>query len=194
MRLTRAAAPLHSFVVPLLLLIPAPVSPQHTLPPAPPPPQPQGSWERVACPFDTTAAQLPVRCGRLRVPENYWDPAGRSIEVAAMVVSAPNATDPNPVIFLNGGPGSTSVWHAERLVATPAIREIVVDRDWVFFDHRGAGRSTPAMYCPPNDDWFRRVITCRDQFLQQGVNLFQYNSVEISRDMEALRKARSEEH
>ena len=178
-----------TLIVSLLLVIPVAARAQDPVLAAPPAPQPQGTWVRVACPFDTTAAQLPVRCGRLRVPENYWEPAGRTIEVAAMVVSAPNPTDPSPVIFLNGGPGSTSVWHAERLVATPAIREIVVDRDWVFFDHRGAGRSLPAMVCPPNDDWFRRVVSCRDHFLQQGVNLFQYNSLEISRDMEALRKA-----
>jgi pimeloyl-ACP methyl ester carboxylesterase len=187
--LTRANGPLPRLLVSLLLLVPAAAWPQDTFPPAPPAPQPEGVWEGVACPFDTTQALLPVRCGRLKVPENYWEPAGRSIEVAVMIVSAPNPADPNPVIFLNGGPGSTSVWHAERLVATPAIREIVVDRDWVFFDHRGAGRSAPSMVCPPNDDWFRRVIICRDQFLREGVNLFQYNSVEISRDMEALRKA-----
>ncbi|HEU4884298.1 MAG TPA: alpha/beta fold hydrolase [Longimicrobium sp.] len=188
--LTRANGPLQRLIVSLLLLlVPAAARPQDTVPNAPPAPQPVGVWQEVACPFDTTQALLPVRCGRLKVPENYWEPAGRSIEVAVMIVSAPNPTDLNPVIFLNGGPGSTSVWHAERLVATPAIREIVVDRDWVFFDHRGAGRSVPSMVCPPNDDWFRRVTSCRDQLMRDGVNLLQYNSVEISRDMEALRKA-----
>lgn len=36
------------------------------------------SWEKVACPFDASKALLPVTCGRLRVPENYDDPKGRS--------------------------------------------------------------------------------------------------------------------
>ncbi len=35
------------------------------------PSQVQGSWEKVACPFDASKALLPVTCGRLKVPENY---------------------------------------------------------------------------------------------------------------------------
>ena len=104
--------------------------------------QVQGSWEKVACPFDASKALLSVTCGRLKVPENYDDPKGRYIEVAFMVISPERKTDPeNPVIFLSGGPGSPSLVHVETLVTTPAIREVVVDRDWVFFDQRGGGRS-----------------------------------------------------
>src|SRR6185503_18152480 len=49
--------------------------------------QVQSSWEKVACPFDVSKALLPVTCGRLKVPENYDDPKGRTIEVAVMIVS-----------------------------------------------------------------------------------------------------------
>ena len=153
------------------------------------PPRIEGSVEKVACPFDVGKALLPVECGRLKVPENY-DAPGRTIEVAYMIVRAPDNRDPqNPVIFLSGGPGSPSLVHVETLVTTPAIREIVVDRDWVFFDQRGGGRSVPQLYCQAEDDWFKRVKTCRDQLIKQGVDLSQYNSARISSDMEALRKA-----
>ena len=149
----------------------------------------QGSWAKVACPFDSTKALLPVTCGRLTVPENY-DYPGRSIEIAVMIVNPANNIDPeHPVIFLNGGPGGTSLVFAERLVTTPAIRDTVVDRDWVFFDQRGAGRSTPALYCPQGKDWFDDVKTCRDQLIKQGVDLSQYNSARSAGDIEALRKA-----
>lgn len=106
-----------------------------------------------------------------------------------MVVKAERKVDDNAVIFLNGGPGSTSLWHSERLVANPAIREIVVDRDWVFFDQRGGGRSNPALYCPPDPDYHRQITSCRDTYIKQGVNLSMYNSRQISHDMEALREA-----
>ena len=151
----------------------------------------EGSWEKVACPFDLRKALLPVTCGRLRVPENYDRPEGRAIEVAFMVVSPQRKTDAeHPVIFLSGGPGSPSLVHAERLVTTPGIRETVVDRDWVFFDQRGGGRSVPALYCAPSkEDWFEQVKACRDHFVKEGVDLSQYNSVRIASDMEALRKA-----
>lgn len=71
----------------------------------------------------------------------------------------------------------------------PHIRDVVVDRDWIFFDQRGSGRSTPSLMCEPDDDWFKQVKTCRDRFIAQGVDLSQYNSARIASDMEALRKA-----
>ena len=158
---------------------------------APPPAQVEGSWEKkIACPFDSSEALLPVTCGRLKVPENYDRPEGRAIEVAFMVVSPQRKIDPeHPVIFLSGGPGSPSLVHAERLVTTPGIRETVVDRDWVFFDQRGGGRSVPALYCPPGEeDWFEQVKACRDKFVKEGVDLSQYNSARIASDIEALRE------
>jgi pimeloyl-ACP methyl ester carboxylesterase len=147
------------------------------------------SWEKVDCLFDTKKALLPVTCGRMKVPENYDDPKSRSIEIAFMVINPQRKTDPeNAVIFLSGGPGSPSLVHVETLVTVPAIQEIVVDRDWVFFDQRGGGRSNPALRCTDEEDWFKQVKTCRDQFVKQGVDLSQYNSARISRDMEELRK------
>lgn len=153
------------------------------------PSQVEGSWQKVACPFDSTKALVPVTCGRLKVPENYDSP-GRVVEIAFMVVKARRNVDANgPVLFLNGGPGDISLFFAESLVTHPRINEVAVDRDWVFFDQRGTGRSSPALYCPPENDFFKRVKTCRDQLIQQGVDLSQYNSARIARDMEALREA-----
>jgi pimeloyl-ACP methyl ester carboxylesterase len=177
------AASLRSMFAFSLLVIPAGIWSQDTVIP-----RGKASWDRVACPFDTTKALLKVTCGRLKVPENRWDSTSRMIEVAFMRVSPERRIDDNPVIFLNGGPGSTSLWHSERLVTIPAIREIVVDRDWVFFDQRGGGRSNPALFCPPENDWFKRVTTCRDKYIKEGVNLTLYNSKQIAHDMEDLRQ------
>ncbi|MDH4261268.1 MAG: alpha/beta hydrolase, partial [Gammaproteobacteria bacterium] len=146
------------------------------------------SWE-VPCPFDSSKALLPVTCGRLKVPENPETP-GRVVEIAFMVVKAKRSIDQHgPVVFLNGGPGESSLYYAEQLVTHPHIRDVVVDRDWIFFDQRGSGRSTPSLFCEPEDDWFKEVKTCRDKFMAQGVDLSQYNSARIANDMEALREA-----
>ena len=148
-----------------------------------------GSWV-VPCPFDSSKALLPVTCGRLKVPENPENPGGRVVEIAFMRVKAPRSIDQHgPVIFLNGGPGDNSLHYAEQLVTHVHIRDVVVDRDWIFFDQRGTGRSTPALHCPPEEDWFKQVKTCRDQLMAQGIDLSQYNSVRIASDMEALRVA-----
>src|SRR5687768_17784429 len=107
-----------------------------------------------------------------------------------MVVKAPRSTDQHgPVVFLNGGPGQNSLYYAEQLVSHPHIRDVVVDRDWIFFDQRGTGRSSPSLYCAPDDDWIKQVKTCRDKLMAQGIDLSQYNSVRIVGDMEALRSA-----
>lgn len=144
------------------------------------------TWKRIKCSFDSSKALLTVICGRLTVPENYDDPKGRMIEIAFMMVKAQKNIDPgHPVLFLNGGPGQTSLYFAETLVTNPLINNVVVDRDWVFFDQRGTGRSTPQLYCPDN------LKKCRDNLIKQGIDLSQYNSANISHDMEVLRKALS---
>jgi pimeloyl-ACP methyl ester carboxylesterase len=148
-----------------------------------------GSAAAGPCPFEATNALLPVECGRLTVPENYDDP-GRDIEIAFMIVRAENnANRENPAILLSGGPGSPSLVYAEMLVATPEIRDIVVDRDWVFFDQRGSGRSLPALRCRQEEDYLKRVRLCRDMLIKEGVDLSQYNSERSAQDIEALRKA-----
>jgi pimeloyl-ACP methyl ester carboxylesterase len=153
------------------------------------PSQVEGSLEEVACPFDSRKALLPVTCGRLKVPENY-DKPGRVIEIAFMVVKARRNLDPkSPVLFLNGGPGDVSLHFAETLVTNPLIHNVVVDRDWVFFDQRGNGRSTPTLYCPDDENNHFNIRRCRDDLIKQGVDLSQYNSARSASDMEALRKA-----
>ena len=166
-----------------LLLVAATVSPQGRAV--------ESSLQRVACPFDSTKALLPVTCGRLKVPENPADSGrGRTVEIAFMQVKAPRSIDQHgPMVFLNGGPGQNSLYFAEQLVTHPHVRDVVVDRDWIFFDQRGTGRSSPSLYCAPDADWFTQVKTCRDRLLAQGIDLSQYNSVRIVGDMEALRKA-----
>jgi pimeloyl-ACP methyl ester carboxylesterase len=112
------------------------------------------------------------------------------VEIAFMVVKAPRTEDEyGPVVFLNGGPGEVSLHFFEQLVTHPHIRDVVVDRDWIFFDHRGAGRSTPSLHCDPQSEWLTQVRTCRDELVRQGIDLSQYNSVRIAGDMEHLRAA-----
>ncbi|MCB9321381.1 MAG: alpha/beta fold hydrolase [Lewinellaceae bacterium] len=147
-------------------------------------------WKRISCPFDSSKAQLPVICGRLKVPENYNAPEGRSIEIAFMVIKAHKNSDPeNPVLFLSGGPGMPSLYFAETLVTSPLIHDVVVDRDWVFFDQRGTGRSIPQLYCPDDQDNPFDLEKCRDNLIEQGIDLSQYNSANSANDMEELRKA-----
>jgi pimeloyl-ACP methyl ester carboxylesterase len=151
--------------------------------------QAESSWQRITCPFDVSKGFLAVECGRLKVPENY-DAPRRNVQIAFMIVHAKRNIDPDhPVIFLSGGPGAPLLVYAEMLVADPQINDIVVDRDWVFYDQRGAGRSVPMLLCKRAKDYLRRVKDCRDKFIKEGVDLSQYNSARSAQDIEALRRA-----
>lgn len=153
------------------------------------PSQAQRPWQRVACPFDVSKAELPVECGRMKVPENYDDP-GRTIELAFTIVHPRRNRDPeSSVIFLSGGPGAPSLVYAELLLATPQIHDIVIDRDWVFYDQRGTGRSIPMLICPREKEYLKRVQICRDKLIKEGIDLSQYNSARSARDIEELRQA-----
>ena len=148
-----------------------------------------GTIETSPCPFEADRALLRVQCGRLTVPENYDEP-GRTIDIAFMIVHAQPSRDPgNPVLHLSGGPGSSSLAFVEMLTQNPHIKDVVVDRDWVFFDQRGLGRSKPALRCPDEPTHIRRVVSCRNRLMSEGVDLSQYNSLRSAQDIEALRKA-----
>lgn len=150
---------------------------------------PTGTIETSVCPFEADRALLRVQCGRLTVPEDYDEP-GRTIDIAFMIVHAqPNRDPGNPVLHLSGGPGSSSLAFVEMLTQNPHIRDVVVDRDWVFFDQRGLGRSKPALRCPDESNYVKRVVSCRNRLMGEGVDLSQYNSLRSAQDIEALRKA-----
>ena len=118
-----------------------------------------------------TKTLLEVECGRLEVPENY-DRTGRTLVLAFMVVHPRKNIDPDhPVLYLSGGPGAPLLVYAERLLTNPQVNDVVVDRDWVFYDQCGVGRSTPALRCERDREYLERVRSCRDKWTKEGVDL-----------------------
>lgn len=137
-----------------------------------------------------------LRCGDLRVPENWRSPQGRAISLHVIVVPAlhPESARPEPPLFdLAGGPG---------LAETPAAQFFTTDgsihrehNDVVLVDQRGTGRSSP-LHCPELEraaplaplyapDAVRR---CRIA-LQRNADLAQYTTASAARDMDAVRRA-----
>lgn len=82
-----------------------------------------------------------IRCGKIEVPENHDDPKGNSIQMAYVVLSAKDRnTDAYPMIYLAGGPGSSSLSPARiRRWQNSPLRE---KRDLILFDQRGIGYSS----------------------------------------------------
>jgi pimeloyl-ACP methyl ester carboxylesterase len=148
-----------------------------------------------------------VACGNLTVPERHDKPSGPSIRLHVAVFKSHSATPAaDPVVYLDGGPGGSSL---KPLPAGFAELDapFLADRDLILFDQRGVGVSEPALDCPEvaqaTKDQIQGPVsasqsvglfvsayaTCRDRLVSQGVDLDAYNSKEGAADLEQLRQA-----
>ncbi|MEU3711118.1 alpha/beta hydrolase, partial [Streptomyces catenulae] len=95
-------------------------------------------WRR--CDSDRPAA---FRCATLKVPLDYGDPGGRTIDLAISRIEASDRKKRHGVLLLNpGGPGGAGLDMPESVgpLLPPQVRE---QFDLIGFDPRGVGRSSP---------------------------------------------------
>jgi len=112
----------------------------------------QPRFEVAPCPFENPAGQVEgetVECGYLVVPENRANPDTRNIRLSVAIFRHPDgAANPDPIIFLEGGPGASPL-EMIRLsfdIIYPPL--FAAGRDIIIFDQRGVGNSEPALDCP----------------------------------------------
>lgn len=163
--------------------------------------------------FSSCAPRHPVpdslnaRCGYLTVPEFHGQPGGRTVRLYATILSS-STQNPrrDPVVFLNGGPGSNSrgiIQGFPELLGELFLKE----RDFVVFDQRGTGYSEPRLGCPEFYEEAIQVsrlglsapqrarrhvvmaLRCRDRLAAEGVNLQAYNTPESAADVADLVRA-----
>jgi pimeloyl-ACP methyl ester carboxylesterase len=87
-----------------------------------------------------------ARCGDFSVFEDRAAQAGRRIDIAVVILpAAATEPEPDPVLFITGGPGQA----ATTLIsfANAAYAELRQRRDLVFIDQRGTGASN-LLACP----------------------------------------------
>ena len=108
-------------------------------------------FEPADCPFDLPAGQVEgetVECGYLVVPEDRSDPDSRDVRLAGAIFHSPGgATEPDPIIYLSGGPGASALEFI-YLSFENFVPVFAANRDLIMFDQRGVGRSEPALDCP----------------------------------------------
>lgn len=152
------------------------------------------------CGEDFAAAPNRVECGMLVVPETRGKRNGRYVSIAVAIVRAREPhKHPDPVIYLHGGPGGSAVPRLPKLLAEAGMREIIgTDRDWIFFDQRGGGLSTPLLSCGVvalSDAGLRderavdAIRACAARHAAAGVDLSQFNIAATVRDIGDLRRA-----
>src|SRR4051794_3514177 len=150
----------------------------------------------------SVAADPRVVCGTLTVPEDRGKLDGRSVKLAVATLHPKAAvTDPDPVVFLMGGPGASGLENIGDF-----LKRDFGGRDVIVFDQRGSGLSQPNLTCTELTDaaypslaaadvatfhsiTASAVEACRDRFVAAGIDLASYNRAADVADMEDLRVA-----
>lgn len=146
---------------------------------------------------ERSCASTGMRCGVIRVPEDYSKPDGRKI--ALNVIVLPATDGPNKKIAqydFEGGPGfdvaaSTSFYAVDGAAYHRT-------RDVVLADQRGTGASHP-LRCPKIEDYDRQrpvqpmypvelVKDCAGTLSRES-DLTQYTTANSARDVDAVRRA-----
>ena len=159
-------------------------------------------WERP----EGLPVEISVTCGTIDVPADRSDPDAALLSLAVARFHHDGADpDAPPLVFLHGGPGGDS------LSTAPSVDSLPLDgleaRDYVVYDQRGTGRSTPSLNCPEKERATLKALTtaqswdeefpkveasvraCRDRLVQSGIDLADYTTPDSVDDMETVRRA-----
>src|SRR5512147_403785 len=150
---TMAVTRTHLLLLALLLALPSPARARDTTA------SPLPRFEPAPCPKLQGAEELAkASCGYLVVPENRKQPNGRTIRL--MVAKYPARSgekQPDPIVYLAGGPGDIAPLEVNGLIAADFIR----DRDIYVVSQRGTMFSEPALTCAASDEFARELLGLR---------------------------------
>ena len=171
--------------------------------------QKQVQIQDIECWFDYDNS-INVSCFDLFVPQDYLDPQGLWISFPIVKAKAKNPEpEKSPVLHLGGGgPGNPiGFWanaDANWLFDRYAPMSIDNGRDLYIIDPRGVGNAYPALECSEYVDMIEQVlgedvdseresqlsaqayIDCRERLQQEGIDLSQYHSANVARDINQL--------
>lgn len=163
-------------------------------------------FEPASCDVPDIADVSPrLRCGVVHVPRDYARPDGPTYALAVVVIaSATQPAQPDPVVYISGGPGSPLTVYTGYQARHP----YAPDRDLVLVDQRGTGRSEPRL-CPemqgalvnamlavatdptPEALASNRAahVACRDAIRGRGIDLDTFGTAATIEDFEWVRRA-----
>jgi hypothetical protein len=97
-------------------------------------------WE---CPVALNGAE----CGYLLVPLDRANPDGPTIKLSVAIFKATGDNPaPDPVVYLNGGPGVSSLDYVGLYIQT-LLSDFLNGRDIIIMEQRGTGFSFPRLDC-----------------------------------------------
>jgi pimeloyl-ACP methyl ester carboxylesterase len=171
------------------------------------------NWE--ACKFtggQETSLPKGTECGRLAVPVDYADPDGDAATLA--LIRFPATGQRVGSLLVNpGGPGESGIEAAIGMVET-LPEQVRQSFDFVGFDPRGVGSSTPALWCNSDADNDRlradnvveytpegvaHIEKETKEFIQRCVDkmgdefLANVGTVNVAKDLDSIRAALGED-
>lgn len=140
-------------------------------------------FEPAPCPV-SFASSGSIECGAVVVPQDRAHADERTVRLAVAVFKARSETPaPDPLIFLDGGPGARTLDSYSGGLGG-FLQRFNGERDVILFDYRGMGYSDPALTCPEsldaaNEDW---VTVCRERFAARGVDVTDFTTRDNAAD------------
>lgn len=153
--------------------------------------------------IDDPALTNEVECGELFVPEDRSDPQAKTIALRVVTIKSTNPNKkPDPVLYLEGGPGGSALATLELWAIPPT--PFLAERDVIIMDQRGTGYSEPRFNC----DYELTLVGGGQETMDAGqyqqeqidavkrcykrlddlYNLESYSTVDAAADIEDLRK------
>jgi pimeloyl-ACP methyl ester carboxylesterase len=142
-------------------------------------------------PCQVPGVPFETRCGTWQVPENRSAHAGRTIPLYVVVLPArgPHPA-PDPVFYLEGGPGIPATDAAAGLVED--LAPVLAERDIVLVDQRGTGWSNP-LDCPlgatPGVLFAPEELRACRAALERKADLTRYTTLDAVEDLDEVRRA-----
>lgn len=160
-------------------------------------------FENEPCTF-TRVEGVVVNCGYVTVPEDRTDEKTRDIRLAVVVFHATGEDPaPDPVMFLQGGPGGEAVELSARAYKI-LVKPFLANRDYIAFDQRGTGLSEPALGCDELTTVYTQDIhgyispssrnlvytnafrSCHGMMSVSGIDLNAYNTAASAADLKDI--------
>lgn len=152
-------------------------------------------FERVECVVKVAPGEK-IDCGLLLVPENRRKARSRTIRLPVTIFrSTAPAPAADPVVYLPGGPGLSSIDGRTTGKGNPFLAE----RDQILLEGRGNKFARPSLDCPAINDLRATNATpavqtaaaarCRAALVALGIDLDGYTSAEAADDLDDLRRA-----
>ncbi|PCH58875.1 MAG: hypothetical protein COC14_00145 [Burkholderiaceae bacterium] len=166
------------------------------------------------CWFKSEESWPDTECGVLTVQEDYGKLDGRTVKLPFIIIKAENPSNKTyPLVVAGGGGPGGAIGISEANEDTFDLTiwtnwyssTIEAGRDLILIDNRGVGSSIPRLNCyeaikaemetldelvevNENVNLIKEVLgACRQRFVEQGIDVSQYQVINAARDLEELR-------